>query len=254
MGIPASERSPKNEIGPKLSLVIPTLNEAGNIERILRELDSILRRTGHFRYEIIVVDDESKDGTGQIADRVAAELLGHIKVIHRVGKPSLGKAAVAGWEAAAGDVLGLMDADFQHPPELIPRLFEAIHAGADIAIGSRYADGSAMSEKWNPLRKLLSESSTGLTRLLLRKALRDVHDPFSGCFLMRRRVIEGKQLDPKGFKVLIEVLAVGDYTKVQEVPYQFSSRLTGESKLRFRVALRDFLLLVRLARHRLGKS
>jgi dolichol-phosphate mannosyltransferase len=236
------------------SLVIPTLNEAPNIERMVRTLDGIFRDSGHPNYEIVVVDDNSPDGTGQIADRLVAELPEHVQVIHRAGKASLGTAAVAGWQAARGDVLGLMDADFQHPPELIPRLLEAIRGGADIAIGSRYTEGGAMSEKWNPIRKLISVSLTGVTRILLGRALRDVRDPFSGCFAMRRQVIQNQHLHPEGFKVLMEVLAVGDYKQVCEVPYQFSERTAGESKLRLGVAVDDFLLLLRLAWQTRGKK
>jgi dolichol-phosphate mannosyltransferase len=236
------------------SLVIPTLNEAANIERMIRTLDGIFRESGNPDYEIVVVDDNSADGTGQIADRLAAELPGHVQVIHRVGKASLGTAAVAGWQAARGDVLGLMDADFQHPPELIPRLLEAVRNGADIAIGSRYTEGGAMSEQWNPIRKLISVSLTGFTRLLLGRALRNVRDPFSGCFAMRRQIIQDKRLHPEGFKVLMEVLAVGDYKQVREVPYQFSVRTAGESKLRLRVAIDDLLLLLRLAWQTRGRK
>jgi dolichol-phosphate mannosyltransferase len=229
------------------SLVIPTLNEAANIERMVRALDGIFRESGYPGYEIVVVDDNSTDGTGQIADRLAAELPGHVQVIHRAGKASLGTAAVAGWQAARGDVLGLMDADFQHPPELIPRILEAIQNGADIAIGSRYTEGGGMSEQWNSVRKLISVSLTEFTRLLLGRALRKVRDPFSGCFAMRREVIHDQRLHPEGFKVLMEVLAAGNYKQVREVPYQFSARTAGESKLRLGVAIDDFLLLLRLA-------
>lgn len=230
-----------------LSLVIPTLNEAGNIERMIRTLDSILRSAGYQDFEIIVVDDNSADGTGRIADRVATEMPEKVKVIHRRGKASLGTAAVGGWNAARGNVVGLMDADFQHPPELIPQLLGKIGDGADIAIASRYTQGGKMSEEWNFVRKAISGVGTALTRVLLSKALRDVKDPFSGCFMMRREVIARKHLHPEGFKVLMEVLAVGDYKIVSEVPYEFAARTTGESKLRLGVAFDDFLLLLRLA-------
>lgn len=228
------------------SLVIPTLNEAANIERMIRTLDTVLRSTGTPDYEIIVVDDNSPDGTGRIADSLSAEMPVHVRVVHRAGKASLGTAAVAGWSAAQGDVLALMDADFQHPPELIPRLIEAVHGGADIAIGSRYAEGGAMSKDWNVVRKMISAAGTAVVKALL-GPLKDVRDPFSGCFAMRRNVIAGKRLHPEGFKVLMEVLAVGDYKTISEVPYQFSARVAGESKLRLRVAIDDLLLLSRLA-------
>lgn len=233
--------------GVSFSIVIPTLNEAGNIERMVRALDLILRKAGHPDFEIIVVDDNSADGTGHIADRLASEMAGQVRVIHRVGKASLGTAAVAGWNAAVGDIVALMDADFQHPPDLVPQLIAAIRHGADIAIGSRYAEGGAMSEQWNIIRKVISGFGTWMVHLLLGSALRDVRDPFSGCFAMRREVIAGKPLNPEGFKVLMEVLAVGNYSTVREVPYQFSTRTAGESKLRLQVAIDDLRLLLRLA-------
>jgi dolichol-phosphate mannosyltransferase len=238
----------------RLSLVIPTLNEAGNIERMLRALDGILHESGDAEYEIIVVDDDSADGTAAIAERFATELPGNVRVIRRTGKASLGTAAVAGWQAAQGDILALMDADFQHPPELIPRLLDAIRHGADIAIGSRYAEGGALSEQWSPIRKLISVGLTGVTRMLLGSALRQVRDPFSGCFAMRREVIEGKRLRPQGFKVLMEVLAKGSYKEVREIPFDFGTRTAGESKLRFGVAVEDSLLLLRLARQARTKT
>jgi dolichol-phosphate mannosyltransferase len=214
---------------------------------MMRALDSALRSSGCKAFEVIVVDDNSADGTGRIADELAAEMPGQVRVIHRRGKASLGTSAVEGWNAARGNILGLMDADFQHPPELIPRLLGAVQAGADVAIGSRYAQGGKMSEEWNIVRKLISGVGTALTRRLLGNALRNVNDPFSGCFVMRREVIAGKPLHPEGFKVLMEVLAVGDYSTVREVPYEFSARTAGESKLRLGVAVDDLLLLLRLA-------
>ncbi len=232
---------------PLLSLVIPTLNEAGNIERMLRALDRTLRSNGYDDFELIVVDDNSADGTGRIADELSAEMPGQVHVVHRQGKASLGTAAVEGWRRARGSILGLMDADFQHPPELIPRLLDAVQSGAAIAIGSRYTQGGRTSEEWSALRKMVSEFATAVTRSLLGKALRNVNDPFSGCFMMRRDVIAGKDLHPEGFKVLLEVLAVGNYDTVREVPYEFSARKAGESKLRLGVAVDDFFLLLRLA-------
>lgn len=232
---------------PAISLVIPTLNEADNIERMIRTLDRILHETGTPAFEIIVVDDDSADGTGQITDRLAEEMPGRVKAIHRKGKASLGTAAVAGWNAGTAPIFGLMDADFQHPPENIPRLIEALRGGADIAIASRYVEGGVTSENWNFVRKLISSFGTVVTRGLLGSALKNINDPFSGCFAMRREVIAGKNLHPEGFKVLMEVLAVGDYKVVCEVPYRFAERTAGESKLRLRVAIDDFFLLLRLA-------
>lgn len=246
MGISPTKTTVQNRAGLSISIVIPTLNEAGNIERMIRTLDTIFRERGS-SFELIIVDDHSADGTGQIADRLAVELPDRVQVVHRQGKASLGTAAVAGWRIAQGDVLALMDADFQHPPDLLPRLLQSVEDGADIAIGSRYTAGGVMSQEWSPVRKAISMGLTSFTRALLGPALRNVQDPFSGCFAMRRSVTAGKNLHPEGFKVLMEVLAVGNYKTVREVPYKFSTRTAGESKLRLGVALDDFLLLLRLA-------
>lgn len=249
MGTPTTDQqleAPLNRASAAFSIVIPTLNEAGNIGRMIQTLGKVLEDAGHPDFEIIVVDDNSADGTGQIADKFAAAMPGHVRVIHRQGKASLGTAAVAGWNAARGDVLALMDADFQHPPDVIPRLIEAINQGADIAIGSRYAEGGAMSEHWNIVRKKISSLGTSVVRFLL-GPLKHVSDPFSGCFAMRSEVIDGAKLHPEGFKVLMEVLAVGKYHRVCEVPYRFSERTAGRSKLRLRVAIDDLRLFLRLA-------
>jgi dolichol-phosphate mannosyltransferase len=227
-----------------LSIVIPTLNEAANIGPMVAALRNALAGSA---FEIIIVDDNSGDGTGRVADELAAATPGLLQVIHRTCKASLGTAALAGWQAARGDVLALMDADFQHPPEVLPRIFAAVRDGADIAIASRYAAGGHTSERWSLWRKLISQMATFLTRLLLGRALRGVHDPFSGCFALRRAVIAGRPLHPEGFKVLMEVLAVGSYREVREVPYQFAARAAGESKMRLSSAISDLRALLRLA-------
>src|SRR5512146_1173369 len=215
-----SDRQPAARSGAvqapeSLSIVIPTLNEAGNIGPMVAALRSALAGSA---FELIIVDDDSRDGTGRIADELAAATPGLVQVIHRTGKASLGTAALAGWQAAKGDVLALMDADFQHPPEVLPRIFAAVRDGADIAIASRYTAGGLTSERWSVWRKIFSQLTTLLTRVLLGRALRGVHDPFSGCFAMRREVIAGRPLHPEGFKVLMEVLAMGSYRVVREVP------------------------------------
>jgi dolichol-phosphate mannosyltransferase len=229
----------------RVSLVIPTLNEAANVERMVRTLEDIFRENSIAEHEIIVVDDHSPDGTGQIADRLAAELPGRVRVIHRAGKASLGTAAVQGWASARGRVLAIMDCDFQHPPTLIPRLLDAIESGADLAIASRYTEGGKIPA-WSLHRRIASSLSTFATRLALGKATDRVTDPLSGCFAMRREVIEKTTLKPRGFKVLLEVLGQGRFHVVREVPYEFSARTAGESKLRVSVAFHDAMLLLRL--------
>lgn len=229
----------------RISLVIPTLNEAANIERMVRTLEGIFSESGIAEHEIIVVDDNSPDGTGAIADRLAAELPGRVRVLHRAGKASLGTAAVQGWATARGRVLAIIDCDFQHPPTLIPRLLNAIEDGADLAISSRYTEGGKIPA-WSLHRRLASSLGTLATRIALGKAVDRVTDPLSGCFAMRREVIEKATLKPRGFKVLLEVLGQGRFRTVREVPYEFSARTAGESKLRASVAFHDAMLLLRL--------
>ncbi len=229
----------------RLSLVIPTLNESANLERMIRTLGDIFADRGISDYEIIVVDDNSPDGTGDIADRMASEMPGRVCAVHRAGKASLGTAAVRGWQQARGRVLAIMDCDFQHPPTLIPKLLAEIENGADIAIASRYTQGGKIPA-WSLHRRLASSLCTLATRIALGHAVDRVTDPLSGCFAMKREVIKNATLKPQGFKVLLEVLGQGNFRTVREVPYEFATRTAGESKLRASVAFHDAMLLLRL--------
>ncbi len=232
---------------PRLSLVLPTYNEAANLERMVRALIEVLEGA-HVSFEIVIVDDNSPDGTGGIADRLAAGSGGHVRALHRTNERGLGTAVVAGWQAARGEILAVMDADGQHPPDLIPRLVAALDPGpnqtTDLAVASRYVAGSDIP-RWNLLRRLASKLATGLVRMALPRAAAGVRDPLSGCFALRRKLIQGVELKPLGFKILLEVLMRAPVTRIVEVEYVFAPREAGKSKLSARVALLDAVQLLR---------
>jgi len=139
-----------------------------------------------------------------------------------------------GWQNTEADVLGVMDADLQHPPELLPNLLRALDEDCDIAVASRYA-GTAGTDGWHPLRRLVSILGAWTTLPLQKPAIR-VNDPLSGFFLVRRRCVEGVPLHLRGFKILLEILVRGRVCSAIEVPYQFGLRHTGRSKASFKVA------------------
>jgi dolichol-phosphate mannosyltransferase len=225
------------------SLVLPTLNEAANLERMVRNLQAVL---APYAYEIIVSDDASPDGTGRIADQLAAADT-RVRAIHRTSRPGLSPSVVEGWQSARGDVLAVMDADLQHPPEVIARVATAIHEGADLAVASRYVSGGHIPA-WALHRRIMSLAGTAAVRIALGSKVKGVSDPLSGCFAFRRSALDPHQLRPeRGFKILLEVLARGNFGRVREVPYQFAERTGGTSKLSFAVALYDVRYAIKLA-------
>jgi dolichol-phosphate mannosyltransferase len=232
---------------PKLGLVIPTLNEAGNIPILIGRIHQALRSAG-VKYEILVVDDDSQDGTADAArEQAAADP--RVRVFVRKGERGLAGAVIHGWRHTDADLLGVIDADLQHPPEVLPSLIESILNGADIAIASRYVNSNSASE-WNKARLLISRAGILATTLLQRKDVR-VKDPLAGFFIVRRECIDGIELQPDGFKILLEILVKGRIKKSVEVPYQFGTRYSGRSKANLKVALQYFSLLGKLSRHAL---
>jgi dolichol-phosphate mannosyltransferase len=212
----------KLDIPNKLSLVTPTYNEASNITNLTDRLRSTLAFTN---YELIIVDDNSPDGTGQIADNLA-QTYENIHVVHRVGKMGLASAVIEGFNAATGDVLGVIDADLQHPPEKVHNLYYGMGT-ADIVIASRYIkDGGVQG--WSRTREIISRGAKILPQLLFSR-VRNVADPLSGFFLFKRSVIEDVELQPIGYKILLEILVRGHYRDVLEIPYVFVERKHGQS-------------------------
>jgi len=209
----------------KFSIVVPTYNEAGGIERLIATLDGVFRTHG-LDGEIIVVDDNSPDGTGAIVDRLAATY--PVRCLHRPGKLGLSSGVIDGWKFARpeSEALGAMDADFSHDANVVPQMVAALASGEyGLAIGSRYVPGGGI-ENW-PLRRKI----TSLVAIALAKPLTPVRDITSGFFLVRRRALEGVELDPIGFKIGLEVIAKAHYGRALEVPYVFTDRVAGTSKL-----------------------
>ncbi len=246
-GLPARNSRQSASARPaKLALVIPTLHEAGNILPLLVRVRAALARC-NVPHEVIVVDDDSGDGIEAILAGVAAED-SRIRLIVRHGERGLAGAVLRGWAESDATHLGVMDADLQHPPELLPSLWAAIQAGADLAVGSRYASGGSLGG-WKASRHLISRIAIWMTLPVQRSGIR-ARDPMSGFFMVRRACIDGIALQAAGFKILLEILARADLRSVVEVPFTFGRRYAGASKAGPRTAFDYLLLLLRLYRQK----
>jgi len=234
----------------KLGLVVPTLNEAGNIPVLLDRIRESLTST-RIGYEILVVDDDSQDGTANVVKEYAKQDA-RVRLFVRKGARGLAGAVIHGWKQSDADLLGVIDADLQHPPEVLPSLVAPVLNGADITIASRYASGNGVGE-WNKFRLFVSRAGTLATAPLQRKDLR-VKDPLSGFFIVRRECIDGLELQPEGFKILLEILVKGRIRKAIEVPFEFGNRHAGKSKADFKVEFQYFTLLGKLSRYALFGS
>jgi len=240
----------KTAISGKFALVIPTLNEVGNIRTLIDRVQTALSHSD-IDYELIIVDDNSQDGTAELVRRYA-EHDSRIKILVRVGERGLAGAVIHGWKNTDADWLGVMDADLQHPPELLPELLKAMSRGNDIVVASRYA-GNGTVGNWNALRHFISRASTLATLPLQRPGLR-IKDPMSGFFIVRRDAIDGIDLQPQGFKILLEILVRGRVRRAEEVPFTFATRHAGESKASLKVAIQYFSLLGKLSRYALFRA
>ena len=210
-----------------VSLIVPTYNEHDNITALVQRLGKAL---AGYNYEIVIIDDNSTDGTAELAESLKDEY--PVKVVVRKGKRGLASAVVDGLSYASGSIIAVMDADLQHPPEVVPDLLEAMEKGADIAVASRYIEGGGC-QGWSFSRRLISRGAIFLAHLLL-PATRQVSDPMSGFFMFKKDVVTNARLNPAGFKILLEILTVCTFQKVTEVPFTFVTREKGESKLNAR--------------------
>lgn len=231
----------------KFSIVVPTYNEAGGIERLTEALDAVFK-ANQLDGEIVVVDDNSPDGTGAIIDRLSARY--PVRCLHRPGKLGLSSGVIEGWKFARNDseAVGAMDADFSHDPKVVVQMVRALENGYDLAIGSRYVPGGGI-QNWPARRKL-----TSLVAIALAKPLTRVRDITSGFFLVRRGALEGVELDPIGFKIGLEVIAKARYRKALEVPYVFTDRVAGSSKLNGNEVLNYLRQLGRIYRQKLARG
>jgi dolichol-phosphate mannosyltransferase len=173
-----------------------------------------------------------------------------VRLLVRKGERGLSGAVLYGWKHTDGTILGVMDADLQHPPELLPQLIAAIDSGCDLAIGSRYTHGGATGE-WSRSRKFFSSAAVWATWPIQHSGIR-AEDPMSGFFMVRRRCVDNVTFQPKGFKLLLEILVRGNVRSVEEVPFVFGLRYRGASKANAKVAWDYARLLLRLYAGRLG--
>jgi len=223
----------------ELTVVIPTFNEVGNVSVLIDRLTHTLQG---IEWEIIFVDDDSRDGTYQKLQTIAATNA-RVRVLRRVGRRGLSSACIEGLLASAAPCLAVMDADLQHDESCLPAMYQAVHSeGFDLAVGSRYIEGGS-TEGWSQERVSVSKWATLLSQKLLKLTLKD---PMSGFFMMRRHVLEDAvyNLSSLGFKILVDLVVSSPRPlRIKEVPFHFGLRVAGESKLDTRVAW-DYLLLL----------
>jgi dolichol-phosphate mannosyltransferase len=207
-------------------------------------LESIHNALSGVNHEIIIVDDDSPDRTWAVAEQLSHKF-NNIKVVRRPRKMGLASAFIEGLNHAEGELVGLMDADLQHPPELLREMYNEARRGADIAIASRYVHSDTV-RGWPFHRRFMSKGAIVLAHLFIPKT-QAIKDPVSGFFLLKRGVITCVQLSPQSFKVLLEILAKSNYTRVIEIPYTFRPRRYGKSKLSFKEVWNYIKHLHRLA-------
>ncbi len=230
-------------------LILPTYNEAENVQAIVAAAGQVLRGASPDGFRVLIVDDGSPDGTGELADALAAEQ-DWVQVLHRTEKNGIGPAYLAGFSHAltqgAGYVME-MDADFSHDPADLARLLAAVRGGADLALGSRYVPGGGVSD-WGILRRFISEGGSTYARLVLGLRVRDLTGGFK-CF--RRDVLEAIHFDSvrsRGYAFQVELTyrAVQAGFNVVEVPIVFRDRQQGTSKMSWRIAAEAMWLVPRL--------
>jgi dolichol-phosphate mannosyltransferase len=230
-------------------LILPTYNEADNVEPIVGAARDVLARASPAGFRVLIVDDGSPDGTGRIADRLASER-DWLEVLHRSEKNGIGPAYLAGFRHALDRDAGFlmeMDSDFSHDPADLARLLAAVNSGADLALGSRYVPGGGVSD-WGLLRRLVSEGGSTYARWVLGLKVRDLTGGFK-CF--RREVLEAIHFDgvrSRGYAFQVELTyrAVRAGFRVMEVPIVFRDRRVGQSKMSWRIAAEAMVLVPRL--------
>lgn len=215
----------------KLSIVVPSYNEAKNVPKLVEKVESCLEGID---FEILYVDD-STDNTPEVISEIASKD-SHVRLYHRDNEKGLATAVLKGFEIADGDILAVMDADLQHPPEILRGMYAAIQSGADFCIPSRFIPGGS-DGGLNWYRKFVSGTARYMGKVLL-PCLRKITDPTSGLFMFKKEALDiEEKLSPIGWKIMVEVLALAKYDTVVEIPYAFCDRTEGESKLSSKVTL-----------------
>jgi dolichol-phosphate mannosyltransferase len=223
------------------------------VPNIVEKLSQLLDGSIPGNYELIVVDDNSPDRTWEVALSLTANYP-QLRVMRREQERGLSTAVIRGWQAARGEVLGVIDADLQHPPETLLQLLAEIQRGADLAAASRHVAEGGVSD-WSVIRRFLSRGAQTLGLIILPGVVGRVSDPMSGYFMVRRSCIAGKTMNPAGYKILIEVLGRGNIRWIGEVGYVFQERQEGESKVTWKqyVEYLRHLIRLRFARWPVGK-
>jgi dolichol-phosphate mannosyltransferase len=224
---------------PLLAVVIPVLNEQGNVATLVERLDVVL---AGIAWEAIFVDDDSRDGTRATIAAVAARNP-RVRLLHRIGRRGLSSAFIEGAQSSLAPFVAAMDGDMQHDETVLPRMLAALRDEEyDIAIGSRYVAGGGVGT-WDRKRAGMSNLATKLSQMVLRAP---ISDPMSGFFMIRRATFDQavRRLSAMGFKILLDIVAsLPERPRIVELPYEFRNRLSGESKLDAGV-LRDYALLL----------
>jgi len=232
----------------QVSIIIPTYNESENIINILHSIKEIIPK--NILTQTIVVDDNSPDGTGKLVEdylKNVKKMADHtIEIIHRKAKNGLGSAILNGIQQAKGDTIVVMDCDFSHPPQIIPKLVESIKKYQyDIAVASRYIKGGKI-QGWSQKRKLMSKFAT----LIAKKGLGvNTKDPMSGFFAFKRSIIKELNFDAIGYKILLEIIVKTKGVNIKEIPYTFQDREFGSSKLGIKTILDYYKSVWKLYRY-----
>lgn len=223
----------------RLSVVSPAFNERANVPQLLSRLDAAL---GSIGWELLIVDDDSPDGTAGVA-RELAQVDRRVRVIQRIGRRGLSSACIEGMLASCAPVIAVIDADLQHDESRLPAMLAALEdSGADMVLATRYSDGGSTGD-WDRTRAGMSQVATRLAGLVLRQP---VSDPMSGFFMLRREVLDEtvRDLSALGFKIFLDIVATSKRKlHIVEVPYTFKVRIAGESKLDS-TAIWDFGMLL----------
>jgi len=218
---------PASDHALALSVVVPTFKESENIGPFLEALCDSLDPVLPGNYEIVVMDDDSPDGTLDAAAAVAATHP-QIRLVKRVNKRELATAVIRGWQLARGQALSTINADFQHPPALIAGLWQLLQTN-DLVVASRYCKGGGVGN-WSMTRRILSRGATLIGQIILPQIYNRLTDPLSGCYMLRRETIVDVELNPLGYKSLIEIMVRGRIRTIAELPYQMRERERGASK------------------------
>lgn len=226
-----------------VSVIVPTYREVDNLRPLVERL-SALREAG-LDLELLIMDDDSRDGSAEL---IASLDLPWVTLVTRTTDRGLSQAVMDGLIRSRRELAVVMDADLSHPPEKIPELLTALRNGADVAVGSRFTEGGSTADDWGPFRWLNSRVAT-----LLALPLTTISDPMSGFFAVRRSTLQaGREFDPIGYKILLEIIVKCRCRYVFEVPIHFENRRFGQSKLSFAEQLRYFRHLRRLYMFRYG--